>query len=60
MKKVQPGDEIVKIDKELGIAWIRLPPDKALGGFRGVSPRIMDEGKFRSAKKKQQKSKGNR
>jgi len=60
MKKVQPGDEIVKIDEELGIAWIRLPPDKALGGFRGISPRIMDEGKFLSAKKKQRKSKGNR
>jgi len=60
MKKVQPGDEIVKIDEELGIAWIRLPPDKALGGFRGISPRIMDEGKFLSAKKKQPKSKGNR
>ena len=60
MKKVQPGDEIVKIDEELGIAWIRLPPDKALGGFRGISPRIMDEGKFLSAKKKQGKSKGNR
>jgi len=59
MKKVQPGDEIVKIDEELGIAWIRLPPDKALGGFRGISPRIMDEGKFLSTKKKQQKSKGN-
>ena len=55
MKKVHPGDEIVKIDEELGIAWIRLPPDKALGGFRGISPRIIDEGKFLSAKKKKKK-----
>jgi hypothetical protein len=55
MKKVQPGDEIVKIDEELGIAWIRLPPDKALGGFRGISPRIIDETKFLSAKKKKKK-----
>ena len=60
MKKVQPGDEIVKIDEELGIAWIRLPPDKALGGFRGISPRIMNEEKFLSVKKKQGKSKRNR
>ena len=52
MKKVQPGDEIVKIDEELGIAWIRLPPDEALGGFRGISPRIVDEKKFISAKEK--------
>ena len=52
MKKVQPGDEIVKIDEELGIAWIKLPPDKALGGFRGISPRIMDEEKFLSFKKR--------
>ena len=55
MKKVQPGDEIVKIDEELGIAWIRLPPDKTLGGFRGISPRIMDEKKFLSAKKRRGK-----
>jgi hypothetical protein len=52
MKKVQPDDEIIKIDKELGIAWIRLPPDKALGGFRGISPRIIDENKFLAAKKR--------
>jgi hypothetical protein len=51
MKKVQPDDEIIKIDEELGIVWIRLPPDKALGGFRGISPRIIDEKKFLSAKK---------
>jgi len=51
MKKVQPDDEIVKIDEELGIAWIRLPPDKTLGGFRGISPRIIDEKKFLAAKK---------
>lgn len=52
MKKVQPDDEIVKIDEELGIAWIRLPPDKALGGFRGISPRVVDEKKYLAAKKK--------
>jgi hypothetical protein len=52
MKKVQPGDEILKIDEELGIAWIRLPPDEALGGFRGISPRIIDEKKFLSAKER--------
>jgi len=55
MKKLQPGDEIVKVDKELGIAWIRLPPDTSLGGFRGISPRIMDEKKFIAAKKKSEK-----
>ncbi len=52
MKKVEPDDEIVKIDDELGIAWIKLPPDKALNGFRGISPRIMDEEKFLSLKKR--------
>jgi hypothetical protein len=52
MKKIQPGDEIVKIDKELGIAWILLPPDANLGGFRGISPRIMDENKYMTARKK--------
>ena len=52
MKKLQPGDEIVKVDKKLGIAWILLPPDSSLGGFRGISPRIMDEEKFIAAKKK--------
>jgi hypothetical protein len=52
MKKLQPGDKIVKIDKELGIAWILLPPDATLGGFQGISPRIMDEEKFFAAKKK--------
>ena len=52
MNKLRPNDQIVKIDEELGIAWILLPPDQALGGFRGISPRIMDEEKFLSAKKK--------
>ena len=52
MKKLQPRDKIIKVDKELGIAWILLPPDAALGGFQGISPRIMDEEKFISAKKK--------
>jgi hypothetical protein len=55
MKKVEPGDEIVKIDEELGIAWIKLPPDMALGGFRGISPRIVDEKKFLAAKKQKKK-----
>jgi hypothetical protein len=58
MKKLQSGDEIVKIDEELGIAWILLPPDTSLGGFRGISPRIMDEEKFIDAKKKLEKEKG--
>lgn len=57
MKKLEPGDEIVKIDGELGIAWIRLPPDTSLGGFRGISPRIMDEKKFIAAKKRSEKAK---
>ena len=55
MKKLQPDDEIVKIDKELGIAWILLPPDDSMGGFRGISPRIIDEAKFIAAKKKEGK-----
>jgi hypothetical protein len=56
VRKLQPDDEIVKIDEELGIAWIKLPPppDKALGGFRGISPRIMDEEKFLSFKKRRE------
>ena len=58
MKKLQPDDEIVKIDKELGIVWILLPPDSSLGGFRGISPRIMDEEKFIAAKKSREKEKG--
>ena len=55
MKKLEPGDEIVKIDEALGMAWILLPPDPSLGGFRGISPRIMDEEKFMAAKKKSEK-----
>jgi hypothetical protein len=55
MKKLQPGDKIVKVDKELGLAWILLPPDATLGGFQGISPRIMDEEKFVSEKKKSEK-----
>ena len=58
MRKLQPGDEIVKINEELGIAWILLPPDTSLGGFRGISPRIMDEEQFIAAKKKSEKEKG--
>lgn len=58
MKKLQPGDEIVKIDEGLGIAWILLPPDTSLGGFRGISPRVMDEEKFIAAKKRAEKEKG--
>ena len=44
--------KIVKIDEELGIAWILLPPNENLGGFQGISPRVMNEEKFLSAKKK--------
>jgi hypothetical protein len=51
MKKLQPGDEVIKIDEELGIAWILLPPDEGLGGFRGISPRVMNEEKFLASKK---------
>ena len=53
MKKLQPDDEVIKIDEELGIAWILLPPDASLGGFRGISPRVMNEEKFMAAKKKE-------
>ena len=52
MKKLQPGDEIIKIDEPSGIVWILLPPDEKLGGFRGISPRIMDEEKFLALTKK--------
>lgn len=52
MKKLQPDDQVIKIDEELGIAWILLPPDKTLGGFQGISPRVMNEEKFLSAKNK--------
>jgi hypothetical protein len=55
MKKLQPGDKIVKVDKELGIAWILLPPDATQGGFQGISPRIMDEEKFITVKNKSKK-----
>jgi hypothetical protein len=58
MKKLQPGDEVIKVDKELGIAWILLPPDESLGGFRGISPRVMDKEKFIAAKKKAEREKG--
>ncbi len=57
MKKLQPEDKVIKIDEELGIAWILLPPDSALNGFQGISPRIMDETKFLAAKQKAQKEK---
>ncbi len=57
MKKLQPGDVIVSTDEKMGIAWILLPPDAALGGFRGISPRIMNEEKFIAAKKKSEKKK---
>ncbi len=55
MKKLRPEDKVVKVDKEFGIAWILLPPDPNLGGFQGISPRIIDEEKYLSAKKKAQK-----
>jgi hypothetical protein len=54
MKRLQPDDEVIKIDEELGIAWILLPPDASLGGFRGISPRVMNEEKFMAAKKKEE------
>ncbi len=57
MKKLQSGDEVVKVDEQLGIAWILLPPDERLKGFRGISPRIMDEEKFLAAKKKAEQKK---
>ncbi len=57
MRRLQPGDEVIKIDEELGIAWILLPPDETQGGFRGISPRIVDEEKFLSAKKKGEEGK---
>jgi len=57
MKKLKPDDQIVKVDEELGIAWILLPPDETLGGFRSISPRIMDEEKFLSAKKRAREKK---
>ena len=57
MKKLQPDDEVIKIDEDLGIAWILLPPDESLEGFRGISPRIMDEEKFMAAKKKSEEKK---
>jgi len=55
MKKLQPGDEIVKINEQLGIAWILLPPDPNLEGFQGISPRIKDEEKFIGSKRKSEK-----
>ena len=58
MKKLQPGDEVIKIDEELGIAWILLPPDETLGGFRGISPRLVDEEKSLTVKKKREEGKG--
>jgi hypothetical protein len=58
MKRLQPDDQIIKIDEVLGIAWVLLPPDKTLGGFQGISPRVMDEERFLSAKKKAEEKKG--
>ncbi len=57
MKKLKPGDQVIKIDEDLGIAWILLPPDESLAGFRGISPRIVDEEKFMAAKKKSEEKK---
>ena len=57
MKKLKPDDQIVRKDEEYGIAWILLPPDETLGGFRAISPRIMDEEKFLSAKKRAREKK---
>jgi hypothetical protein len=57
MRRLQPGDEVIKIDEDLGIAWILLPPDETQGGFRGISPRIVDEEKFLKTKKKGEEGK---
>jgi len=57
MRKIQPGDEVIKIDEKLGIAWILLPPDETQAGFRGISPRIVDEEKFLAMKRKGVKEK---
>ena len=57
MKKLKPDDQIIRQDEEYGIAWILLPPDENLGGFRGISPRIMDEEKFLSAKQRAREKK---
>lgn len=58
MKKLQPDDEVIKVDEDLGIAWILLPPDESQGGFRGISPRVMDENKFLAAARKIEEEKG--
>jgi hypothetical protein len=55
MKKLEADDEVIRIDQALGIAWILLPPDPSLGGFRGVSPRVIDEKKFLAAKERTRK-----
>ena len=57
MNKLQSGDEIVKVDENLGIAWILLPPDESMGGFRGISPRVLDETKFLAAKRRAEERK---
>jgi len=57
MKKLQSGDEIVKVDQDLGIAWILLPPDESMGGFRGISPRVLDETRFLAAKRRAEERK---
>jgi hypothetical protein len=58
MKKLQPDDEVIKVDEDLGIAWILLPPDESQGGFRGISPRVMDENKFLAVARKTEEEKG--
>jgi hypothetical protein len=58
MKRLKPDDEVVKIDEDLGIAWVLLPPDESMGGFRGISPRIIDEEKFVAARKKTEEGTG--
>ncbi len=57
MKRLRPEDEGIKTDESLGIAWILLPPDPSLGGFRGISPRIVDEEKWVAAKNKRKQEK---
>ena len=55
MRKLEPEDKVVKVDKDFGIAWILLPPDPNLGGFQGISPWIIYEKKYFSAKEKTKK-----
>ena len=52
MKKLEADEKVIRIDQASGIAWNLLPPDPSLGGFRGISPRVIDEKKFLAAKER--------